>query len=64
MKILYQTTMDRTVVFLCPERVHFIIIIIIIIIIFYLFIKYVQYIFISLTDEENHDRIGSLWNKT
>ena len=31
MKILYQTTMDRTVVFLCPERVDFIIIIIIIV---------------------------------
>ena len=31
MKILYQTTMDKTVVFLCPERVDFIIIIIIII---------------------------------
>ena len=37
MKILYQTTMDRTVVFLCPERVDFIIIIIIILNI-YLFI--------------------------
>jgi hypothetical protein len=29
MKILYQTTMDRTVVFLCPARADFIIIIII-----------------------------------